>query len=104
MTMTKTTDITKTGNRKCWHVVGMDSGTVMLRGMTKTAAENAAKGFRSYRACLDGYHFEACTGAAHSNPNIDHCGVCSPRWGVVMVKDPVIDIRGKAAIHAASAH
>jgi hypothetical protein len=25
-----------------------------------------------------------CTGAAHSNPFIDHCGVCMPFWGVVI--------------------
>lgn len=22
-----------------------------------------------------------CTGEAHSNPYIDHCGVCMPHWG-----------------------
>jgi hypothetical protein len=22
-----------------------------------------------------------CKGEAHSNPFIDHCGVCMPRWG-----------------------
>ena len=22
-----------------------------------------------------------CTGEAHSNPFIDHCGVCMPHWG-----------------------
>lgn len=24
-----------------------------------------------------------CTGEAHSNPNIDHCSVCTPGWGLV---------------------
>lgn len=24
-----------------------------------------------------------CTGEAHSNPHIDHCGVCMPNWGWV---------------------
>lgn len=24
--------------------------------------------------------FRACTGEAHSNPHIDNCGVCAPRW------------------------
>ena len=24
-----------------------------------------------------------CTGEAHSNPYIDNCGVCMPRWGWV---------------------
>lgn len=23
-----------------------------------------------------------CTGEAHSNPHIDNCGLCSPRWGL----------------------
>jgi hypothetical protein len=23
-----------------------------------------------------------CTGEAHSNPFIDNCGICMPRWGV----------------------
>ncbi len=27
--------------------------------------------------------FEACTGEAHSNPHIDNCGVCAPRWGLL---------------------
>jgi hypothetical protein len=22
-----------------------------------------------------------CEGEAHSNPHIDHCGACAPRWG-----------------------
>lgn len=24
-----------------------------------------------------------CTGEAHSNPHIDNCGTCAPRWGAV---------------------
>lgn len=24
-----------------------------------------------------------CAGEAHSNPNIDHCGVCMPNWGII---------------------
>ena len=27
---------------------------------------------------------EKCPGEAHSNPRIDHCGVCMPRWGIVV--------------------
>lgn len=27
----------------------------------------------------------ACHGEAHSNPFIDNCGVCMPRWGLVEV-------------------
>lgn len=29
---------------------------------------------------------EKCTGEAHSNPHIDNCMVCTPRWGVVGAK------------------
>ena len=25
--------------------------------------------------------FAKCTGEAHSNPHIDHCPRCAPRWG-----------------------
>ena len=27
---------------------------------------------------------EECHGEAHSNPYIDNCGVCMPRWGVIV--------------------
>lgn len=27
--------------------------------------------------------FVPCPGEAHSNPNIDHCHTCKPRWGWV---------------------
>lgn len=30
-----------------------------------------------------GYRLIACDGAAHSNPHIDNCGECAPRWGAV---------------------
>jgi hypothetical protein len=30
------------------------------------------------------YNVTQCTGEAHSNPYIDHCGVCAPFWGVVV--------------------
>ena len=37
-------------------------------------------------------HFEVrerpCTGAAHSNPFIDHCMVCMPGWGTVQYLTP----------------
>lgn len=32
----------------------------------------------------DGYHVEPCTGEAHSNAFIDHCGCCAPRWGWIV--------------------
>lgn len=28
------------------------------------------------------YVLSECTGEAHSNPHIDHCGMCAPLWGV----------------------
>lgn len=30
------------------------------------------------------WEVKACTGAAHSNPMIDHCAVCMPRWGITL--------------------
>lgn len=27
-----------------------------------------------------------CPGEAHSNPFIDNCWTCAPRWGVIMVE------------------
>lgn len=30
------------------------------------------------------YDVTECTGAAHSNAFIDHCGVCMPNWGIVV--------------------
>lgn len=39
------------------------------------------------------YDATICTGAAHSNPWIDNCMVCMPRWGIVVrpqeIKTPV---------------
>jgi hypothetical protein len=32
----------------------------------------------------DTWRVTHCTGEAHSNPWIDHCSVCMPRWGVVV--------------------
>jgi hypothetical protein len=26
-----------------------------------------------------------CPGEAHSNPHVDHCGLCSPGWGTVSI-------------------
>ena len=30
-------------------------------------------------------HMVPCTGAAHSNPHIDNCGMCAPHWGEVEI-------------------
>ncbi len=32
-----------------------------------------------------GHHLVACDGAAHSNPHIDNCHTCAPRWGWVEI-------------------
>ena len=34
-----------------------------------------------------GWKWTDCNGEAHSNANIDHCGVCLPRWGRILVPD-----------------
>lgn len=31
------------------------------------------------------FQITKCNGAAHSNPLIDHCGVCMPNWGIVVM-------------------
>jgi hypothetical protein len=47
-----------------------------LRGGTDSALECLLEG-----AGLK--PLEPCTGEAHSNPHIDHCFLCAPRWGWV---------------------
>lgn len=37
------------------------------------------------KAVREGFVLVPCTGAAHSNPHIDNCGICAPRWGWVEV-------------------
>lgn len=34
-----------------------------------------------------GYHLVPCPGSAHSNPHVDNCGQCAPRWGWIEVPD-----------------
>lgn len=36
------------------------------------------------------WELEPCTGEAHSNPHIDNCPNCMPRWGLV---GPKIEVR-----------
>lgn len=40
----------------------------------------------------EAWHLVSCDGAAHSEPNIDHCGVCAPRWAVVVVPASCADV------------
>jgi len=37
-----------------------------------------------------GWMWADCNGEAHSNPHIDHCSVCMPLWGRMLVKDPAV--------------
>lgn len=39
------------------------------------------------RPARKGYHLVPCPGTAHSNPHIDNCGQCAPRWGWIEVPD-----------------
>jgi hypothetical protein len=41
-----------------------------------------------------------CTGDAHSNPHIDHCMVCLPRWGVVAEVEPELTAERLAEVLA----
>lgn len=76
----------KTGNRKCWYIQRSDHATPSI--FTKSEAERLCREVNDgSRACLDGHHFVPCDGEAHSNPHIDHCSLCAPHWGVVMVPD-----------------
>jgi hypothetical protein len=75
----------KTGNRKCWHV--LHKGAIYANHGTLAQARKQAASGSNFDYCRDGYKLVPCTGEAHSNPHIDNCSVCAPRWGLVMVKD-----------------
>ena len=38
-------------------------------------------------AAFFGFRLERCTGEAHSNAYVDHCGICAPLWGKVWRSD-----------------
>jgi hypothetical protein len=86
-----------TGNRKCWKVINVTNGAVSekLAGVrfTRKEAQKTAdhlsgiNGCERARVCRDGYKLIPCDGEAHSNPHIDNCGKCAPRWGFVMVPE-----------------
>ena len=40
---------------------------------------------KTHKTVRPGHHLVPCIGEAHSNPNIDNCGICAPRWGEVEV-------------------
>lgn len=78
----------KTGNLKCWHVLDV-YGERPTKGLTRTEAlameHRSTNQGPALRACRDGYRLVPCQGEAHRNAHIDHCMLCAPRWGVVMV-------------------
>jgi hypothetical protein len=45
-----------------------------------------------------------CPGDAHSNPHIDHCGVCMPGWGTVATYAPLTpaDVKPGVAVPASA--
>jgi hypothetical protein len=75
------------------------SVVVSRKYKTFDGAQNAAdqrmadngerRGVRVVTVPADGYHFEDCTGEAHSNAFIDNCMVCMPMWGQVVVQDRI---------------
>jgi len=63
----------------------------MANGTTKLVSKTPRKGFHTALAnglplyVRDGHHLAECTGAAHSNPHIDHCMCCiNVTWGYVV--------------------
>lgn len=49
-----------------------------------------------------GYHLIPCPGEAHSNPYIDNCMLCAPRWGLIEVLDgcKTLNEHREAVFHA----
>lgn len=43
---------------------------------------------RPHVAARAGYRLIKCDGEAHSNPHIDNCSRCAPRWGLMMRLSP----------------
>ena len=44
---------------------------------------------------------EPCPGEAHTNPFIDNCALCAPRWGKVEELEPMLSLeRVVEAVHA----
>ena len=55
----------------------------------KTAAKKADKNPPLYTRKPTG-RLVPCPGAAHSNPHIDNCSICAPKWGqVAEVESPL---------------
>jgi len=94
-------DNENTGNRKCWrvcypHINGVDV-PMWTRMTVKEARASVARcrddGEKNFQYCRDGFKLIPCDGGAHSNPHIDNCMKCAPRWGWVMVPDAIEEKR-----------
>ena len=57
------------------------AGAAVSNHDTRKAAQAECK----RRNAPEPTHLVPCTGAAHSNPHIDNCMMCAPRWGQVEV-------------------
>jgi len=42
-----------------------------------------------------------CPGEAHTNPYIDNCGLCAPRWGLVEELEPKLSLERAVELTAA---
>jgi hypothetical protein len=63
-----------------------------IRCLAAETDRDPAQAMAALRAKLEGAGLaplEACGGEAHSNPFIDNCGRCAPRWGLVGPKEPI---------------
>lgn len=87
----------------CHEVTAMGHGT-RLDGKTgdKAPAYCASCGSPSLEskelhcALADGFHLVPCPGEAHSaeaGGHIDNCGICAPRWGLVVVPVKYANVR-----------
>ncbi len=67
----------------------LSSEAALLRGLDLPREQyNANMARLMARVCIELHSaglgdFEACPGGAHSNPHIDNCSHCAPRWGWV---------------------
>lgn len=50
---------------------------------TNGSAERGMARIRDRLALHIGRPLQPCKGEAHSNPHIDNCSLCAPRWGWV---------------------
>lgn len=79
----------KTGNRRCWKIVDVNTNETLVSGLTqKEASDNRDGNGIDGIECLIGFEVVPCAGGAHTNAHIDHCMVClGYHWGYNMVPD-----------------